>query len=75
MPLFDFKFVRSAIHLCETCVFHMRNISVANERRGNGAAVDFFVGVPSSQLILQDSTRLRLACTTTGTLQGAWHIC
>lgn len=66
MPLLDFQFVRSAVHLCATCVFHMRHISIANERRGNGAAIDFFVGVPGSVVKLEDALRLRLACTTTG---------
>ncbi len=70
MPLVDFKFIRSAVHLCATCIFHMRDVSVANERRGNGAAVDFFVGDPGSVLVLEDSLRLRLACTTTGVWPG-----
>jgi hypothetical protein len=57
------------VHLCPTCVAHLRNIVIANERRGNGAGVDFFVGDPGSSLKLEDSYRLRLACTTSGTQQ------
>jgi hypothetical protein len=67
MPLLDFQFMRSVVHLCPTCTLLMRNIAVANERRGNGAMVDFFVGVPGSMLILKDTYRLRLACTSSGT--------
>jgi hypothetical protein len=67
MPLLDFQFMRSVVHLCPTCTLLIRHIAVANERRGNGAMVDFFVGVPGSVLILKDSYRLRLACTSSGT--------
>jgi len=66
MPVLDFWFMRSVVHLCRTCVFTMHDIAIANERRGNGASVDFFVGVPGSVLMLRDSYRMRLACTTTG---------
>jgi hypothetical protein len=43
----------------------MHHIAIANERRGNGASIDFFVGDPGSRLTLQDAYRLRLACTAT----------
>lgn len=66
MPLLDFEFMRSVVHMCATCVFHIWRIAIANERRGNGAAIDFFVGVPGSVLKLEDAYRLRLACTSTG---------
>lgn len=70
MPVLDFRFLRSVVHLCRTCVFTVHGIAIANERRGNGASVDFFVGVPGSVLMLRDSYRMRLACTTTGA-----HVC
>lgn len=66
MPQLDFQFLRSAVRLCATCFFNMSRIVVANERRGSGAAVDFFMGETGSVLVLQDSYRLRPACTTTG---------
>lgn len=65
MPRLDFQFMRSVVHLCPTCHFHMHHIAIANERRGNGASIDFFVGDPGSRLTLQDAYRLRLACTAT----------
>lgn len=34
----DLQFARSKVQLCATCVWTWRNITVANERRGAGAA-------------------------------------
>lgn len=72
MPTLDFHFMRSVVHLCPTCHFHLHHIAIANERRGNGASIDFFVGEPGSVLTLQDSYRLRLACTSTSTSCWSW---
>lgn len=66
------------VHLCATCQAHLRYIVIANERRGNGAGVDFFVGDPGSSLKLEDSYRLRLACTSTSAQQpfsGSGSVC
>lgn len=66
MPMLDFRFMRSVVQVCPSCVLRLQGVAIANERRGNGASVDFFVGTPGSVVVLQDSYRLRLACTTTG---------
>lgn len=75
MPVLDFQFARSVVHLCPTCIFRLQNLTIANERRGNGAAVDFFVGVRGSVLLLENSYRFRLACTTTGVSARCLCLC
>jgi hypothetical protein len=79
MPVLDFSFQRSGVHLCDACVFNMSGVAVANERRGIGAAVDFFAGNGSGAvLVLQDAYRLRPACTTTGESvphAAGWRCC
>jgi hypothetical protein len=44
MPLWNLRFQRASVELCASCSFTMDSIAIANERRGNGAAVDLFVG-------------------------------
>jgi hypothetical protein len=44
MPLWNLRFQRASVELCASCAFTMDSIAIANERRGNGAAVDLFVG-------------------------------
>ena len=76
MPVLDFRFMRSVVHLCASCVFHMRDMAISNERRGNGGSIDFFVGEPGSVLQLRNGYRLRLACTSTGVCsQRAQNVC
>ena len=44
MPVLDLRFQRAVVELCSSCVLSITNMSIAQERRGNGAQVDFFVG-------------------------------
>ncbi|KAF8061383.1 roco8 [Scenedesmus sp. PABB004] len=60
----DLAFVRSAVELCGTCHWVFDNITVANERRGTGGTVDFFLGQPGSTVLMNNVFRLRPACTT-----------
>jgi hypothetical protein len=49
MPLWNLRFQRASVELCPSCAFTMDSIAIANERRGNGAAVDIFVGAKGDQ--------------------------
>lgn len=63
----DLEFLHGVVQLCSTCTFTFRNITIANERRGNNSPVDFFVGQPTpgrSIVKLQGVHRLRLACAS-----------
>lgn len=36
--------MRAALHLCSTCNLTLTHVAIANERKGNGGAIDFFTG-------------------------------
>jgi hypothetical protein len=45
------------VELCPSCAFTMDSIAIANERRGNGAAVDIFVGAQGGAQLAGGSGR------------------
>lgn len=49
MPLWNLRFQRASVELCAGCAFTLDSIAIANERRGNGAAVDLFVGAQGAR--------------------------
>uniref|UniRef100_A0A383WBA4 Protein kinase domain-containing protein n=1 Tax=Tetradesmus obliquus TaxID=3088 RepID=A0A383WBA4_TETOB len=68
MPLWNLRFQRASVELCAGCAFTLDSIAIANERRGNGAAVDLFVGAqgsPGAVVATRHLFRLRPACTST----------
>ncbi|KAF8065921.1 MRE11 [Scenedesmus sp. PABB004] len=65
MPLLDLGFRRSLVHLCGDCRFTFENLSIAKERRGNGAGIDLLQGEPGSLVVLRNSYRVRPVCTST----------
>eukprot|EP00882_Tetradesmus_deserticola_P009164 GHRQ01009666.1.p1 GENE.GHRQ01009666.1~~GHRQ01009666.1.p1 ORF type:complete len:293 (+),score=84.72 GHRQ01009666.1:526-1404(+) len=72
MPLWNLRFQRASVELCASCSFTLDSIAIANERRGNGAAVDLFVGAqgaPGAVLVTANLVRLRPACTSTASTQ------
>ncbi|WIA14609.1 hypothetical protein OEZ85_003117 [Tetradesmus obliquus] len=63
----DMAFKLSAALLCGSCRLTVQNLTVANERRGNGSPWDFFVGPAGSSkaaIIMKDIIRLRYGCTS-----------
>jgi hypothetical protein len=62
--MLDLLFVRSAAVLCSSCTFTFKNVAVANDRRGPGGAVDFFLGEPGARIVFDNAVRFRPACTT-----------
>jgi hypothetical protein len=48
--------------LCSTCVLTLTNITIADDRRGTGGAVDFVSGQNGSLVIIKDAARARIAC-------------
>ncbi|KAF8056875.1 hypothetical protein HT031_006219 [Scenedesmus sp. PABB004] len=59
----DFAFKRSLLHLCASCVWTFSNITIANERRGNGFSFDAISGDPGSVVHVTNTNKHRLACT------------
>ncbi|WIA34787.1 hypothetical protein OEZ86_013090 [Tetradesmus obliquus] len=63
----DMAFKLSAALLCGSCRLTVHNLTVTNERRGNGSPWDFFVGPAGSSkaaVIMKDIIRLRYGCTS-----------
>uniref|UniRef100_A0A383WIW4 Protein kinase domain-containing protein n=1 Tax=Tetradesmus obliquus TaxID=3088 RepID=A0A383WIW4_TETOB len=63
----DMAFKLSAAQLCGSCRLTVHNLTVTNERRGNGSPWDFFVGPAGSSkaaIIMKDIIRLRYGCTS-----------
>eukprot|EP00878_Enallax_costatus_P033853 GHUV01037429.1.p1 GENE.GHUV01037429.1~~GHUV01037429.1.p1 ORF type:complete len:411 (+),score=59.10 GHUV01037429.1:309-1541(+) len=62
-PQVDFNFQYGVVEICSNCKVLLQQLAAANERRGTGHAFDFFAGQPGAVLILNDTYRVRLACT------------
>eukprot|EP00775_Hariotina_reticulata_P003757 gene3757-4016_t len=69
----DLDYQQDIVSLCSTCILTFANITIAQERHGMGAAVDFFRGTlqaaaaaAGSLVVMQNVYRLRGACTTPG---------
>jgi hypothetical protein len=60
--ILDVNFARSAVELCSSCSVTFLNMTVANDRRGPGAAVDLFVGHPGSRVEFVNTNRFTTAC-------------
>jgi hypothetical protein len=61
--MLDLLFVRSAVELCSICTFTFKDVAVANDRRGPGGAVEFFLGQPGARVVFDNAVRFRPACT------------
>jgi hypothetical protein len=63
-PLLDFDFNLSVLELCDNCTFTIKDMAIANDRRGANAQLDFFLGRGSSVLNLTNVIRKRMSCTS-----------
>lgn len=67
MQVLDFGFVRNGLHLCSDCTLVLRKVVITNDRKGNGASIDFIIADPWARVILDDALRMRLACIDAAT--------